>query len=120
MAEDSRQILVVEDHAPLGYFIKWALDGAGWAVVGPIAAHRAAMDAARRLPLALVVIDRMLQEKETFAIAEAAIERGIPCLLMSGHPHSTMPERFQDLPFLEKPFTMKALFDAVQAALSGG
>jgi DNA-binding response OmpR family regulator len=119
MAASSLRILVIEDHAPLGRFITGALASAGWAVIGPVTDHVAALDAARRQPLDLALMDRMLGGKETLAIADALAERGIPCLLMSGYPRSTLPERFQGSPFLEKPFTMDTLLDAVRAVVGG-
>src|SRR6266851_3781563 len=109
------RILVIEDHPPLGRFITAALVTAGCAVVGPVTDPVAALDAARRLPLDLALMDRMLGDEETLAIADALAERGIPCILMSGYPRSTLPARFQDSPFLEKPFTMDTLLDAVRA-----
>ena len=117
MAASSLRILVVEDHVPLGRFITAALAGAGWAVVGPVTGHVAALDAARHQPLDLALMDRMLGGEDTLAIADALAERGIPCLLMSGYPRSTLPARFQDSPFLEKPFTMDTLLDAVRAVI---
>jgi DNA-binding response OmpR family regulator len=117
MATASLRILVIEDHPPLGRFITAALATAGWAVVGPVTDHVSALDAARRQPLDLAVMDRMLGGEETLAIADALAERGIPCLLMSGYSRSTLPERFQDSAFLEKPFTMDTLLDAVRAVV---
>lgn len=116
MAEAVLRVLVVEDHIGLGRFIGAALDVAGWVAIGPVTEHAAAIDAAQRLPCDLVLLDRMLQGEETLAIAVAASERGLPCLLMSGYPRSTLPGRLRALPFLEKPFTMDALIAAVRAA----
>jgi len=119
MAASSLRILVIEDHPPLGRFITAALAGAGWVVVGPVTDHASALDAARHQPLDLALMDRMLRGEETLAIGDALAERGIPCLLMSGYPRSTLPERFQNSPFLEKPFTMDMLLDAVRAVVGG-
>ena len=119
MATATLRILVIEDHPPLGRFITAALSGPGWAVLGPFTDHASALDAARRLPLDLALIDRMLQGEETLVIADTLVERGIPCLFMSGYPRSTLPERFRDFPFLEKPFTMDALVSAVRATVGG-
>ena len=113
------RILVVEDHRPLGRFITAALATAGCAVVGPVTDRASALDAARHLPLDLAVMDRMLGGEETLAIADALAERDIPFLLMSGYPRSTLPERFRGSPFLEKPFTMNTLLDAVRAVVGG-
>jgi DNA-binding response OmpR family regulator len=115
MAEPLR-VLVVEDHAAFGRFVAALLEGAGWAVVGPVGEPGAALEMARRLPLDAALIDWMLQGEEAFAIAEALAGRDIGCVLMSGHPRSSLPERFRDLPFLEKPFAMEALFAALGAA----
>src|SRR4051794_4619360 len=117
MTASPSRILVVEDHPPLGRFIAMALESAGWMVVGPITDHASALQAARSQPLDLALMDRMLQGVETLAIADLLAERSIPCLLMSGYPRSTLPERFQDRPFLEKPFSMVALLDAVRAVM---
>jgi DNA-binding response OmpR family regulator len=120
MVASTLRILVIEDHPALGRFIAEALEAAGWAVVGLIGDHASALDAARREPFDLAVMDRMLRGKETLAIADALAGRSIPFLLMSGYPRSTLPDRFRDGPFLEKPFTMDTLLDAVRAIVGGG
>lgn len=120
MVASTLRILVIEDHHPLGRFIAGTLETAGWAVVGPIADPVSALDAARHEPLDVVLMDRMLGGKETLAIADALALRSIPFLLMSGYPRATLPARFRDSPFLEKPFTMDTLLDAVRAMVGGG
>jgi DNA-binding response OmpR family regulator len=120
MIEPPVRILVIEDHHPLGRLITGALKTAGWTVVGPIADRAEALDAARRLPFDLVLMDRMLQGEDALAIADVVAERGIPHVLMSGYARSTLPERFRDGAFLEKPFALDTLLDAVRATLAGG
>jgi DNA-binding response OmpR family regulator len=115
MTEGGPRILVVEDHAALGRFIGAALATAGWVVVGPFNEYASAMDAARRTPLDLAVLDRLLGGEETFAILDVLFERGVGCLLISGHPREALPERYRDFPFLLKPFTMSALLGALRA-----
>lgn len=111
------RILVVEDHAALGRFIAAALRSAGWLVSGPIADREQALAAALQLRVDLCLMDRQLRNGEVFAVADALIARRIRCLFVSGHARQTLPERFRTLPFLEKPFTMEELLDAVRAAL---
>jgi DNA-binding response OmpR family regulator len=117
--EAATRVLVIEDHEPLGRFITAALSGGGWVVTGPISSQAAAFDAVRRQRFAIAVMDCMLRGQEAFAIADAIVERGAGCLLISGHPRSTLPARLRDLPFLEKPFTMSALVTAVRAIEAG-
>jgi DNA-binding response OmpR family regulator len=100
------RILIVEDHPALGLFIAATLKTGGWMVVGPVTDFEAAMDSARRLPLDLALMDRLLRGKETLPVADVLAERGIPCVLIRGYPRSTLPARFRDYPFLEKPFTI--------------
>lgn len=120
MAGAASRILVIEDHPALGRLISAGLAGAGWVVLGPVADRDDALDAARRLPCELALMDRWLRGEESFAIADALLARGVPVLLMSGYPRATLPERFRAFPFLEKPFTTQALLGAVRGALGGG
>jgi DNA-binding response OmpR family regulator len=115
VAETALRILVVEDHAALGRFIAEVLAGAGYSVVGPLANEAAALEAVARDRFDLAVIDRRLRGEETSALGDALAARDIACLLISGFPRSTLPERFRELPFLEKPFTMDQLVAAVNA-----
>jgi DNA-binding response OmpR family regulator len=115
VSEAVRRILIVEDHAALARFIGAAVATAGWAVVGPFPDHASAMDAARRVPLDLAVLDRLLAGEETFAILDVLVERGVGCVLISGYPRDGLPKRYRALPFLLKPFTMDALLAALRA-----
>jgi CheY-like chemotaxis protein len=114
------RILVIEDHAALGRFVRAALQGVGWVVVGPIADPAAALEAVRQQEFDLALLDRMLRGGETLAVADALSARGVPCVLMSGYPRSTLPPRLRDWPFLEKPFSAEALIAAARDALDGG
>src|SRR5690348_13426592 len=102
MTRAGARILVVEDHRALGRLIAATLADAGWVTVGPISDHASALDAVRREPLAMALLDRMLHGQDTDAIADAVAERGIACLLISGYPRASLPPRLRDLPFLEK------------------
>lgn len=100
----------------MGRFITAALTGAGWSVLGPATDCASALAAVRGEQFDIAILDRMLRGDDALAIADAVIARGAPCLLISGHPRSSLPARFYDLPFLEKPFTMDALLAALAAA----
>lgn len=107
------RILVVEDHAPMARSMVAALTAAGWIAeaVGELAA---ALDAARQSPIDLAVIDRSIRGESAFGIIDALQTRGLPCLLVSGHPRSTLPQQYRHLAFLEKPFAMRDLVAAVK------
>ena len=119
MPEAASRILVIEDHGALGRFIAATLTSAGWTVIGPVDNLASAIDAVRRDRFAVAVLDRMLRGEEAFAVADAVVARGAGLLLISGYSRSALPERFRDLPFLEKPFTKEALLETV-SAIAGG
>jgi DNA-binding response OmpR family regulator len=116
MTDSGRRILVIEDHPALGRFIAATLSKAGWAVVGPVADRAAAIEAARGGRLDFAVMDCVLQNGDTFDVADQLAQRGVRLLLMSGFSRASLPYRFRDVPFLEKPFSMDALLDAVREA----
>jgi DNA-binding response OmpR family regulator len=111
------RILVAEDHPALGRFITAVLAAAGWTVVGPLGDCTAALAAVQQESYDLAMIDRTLRGEDALPIARAAHERGLPCLLVTGYPRASLPERFRDYPFLEKPFAKEALVEAVRYAL---
>jgi DNA-binding response OmpR family regulator len=113
------RVMIIEDHGALGRFIAATLSSAGWSVIGQVCDHAAAMEAARHRQFELAIIDRMLQGEDSFGIAEAIIEREIGVLLISGYPRSSLPERFHNLPYLEKPFAVGDLLAAVEAIADG-
>jgi CheY-like chemotaxis protein len=89
-------------------------------VVGPITDHASAIEAVRHQNFDLALLDRMLRGQETLAVADALAACRVPCVLMSDYPRSTLPERFRDWPFLEKPFSAEALVGAARGALERG
>ena len=113
------RILVVEDHAELARFITAVLSTAGCVVLDPVSDYDEALAAAGERAFDLAVIDRMLRGREATAIVDLLTARRIPVLLISGYARSLLPQRLQNLLFLEKPFTPQALLDAVSAAAQG-
>lgn len=99
------RILIVEDEYFLADDLDEALTGAGAEVLGPIPSVEAAtafitggaaIDAA--------ILDINLHGEMVFPAADALRERGIPFAFATGYDQSALPDRFAQVPRLEKPF----------------
>ncbi len=112
-------ILVVEDDREIGALLDLLLEQCGYR---PLIANDAAAGAellgTSRIDLVIADVGvGCLSAPDVVALAQSA---GIPVLLMSGDP-TTIEERLGGpMPFLEKPFGIAALEEAIGALLAAG
>ena len=111
-------ILIAEDEALVGLFLRDELTAAGYEVVGPVASVREATAAVIREALSGAVVDVSLQGGDAYAVMDELLARGVPILVSTGGGHAGMPERFRSIPTLHKPYTM-AQIGAVLPELFG-
>jgi two-component system OmpR family response regulator len=111
-----RSLLVVDDHREICEVIETHLRERGDAVtIASDGAEARALLACGRYDLA--VIDVLMPGEGGLALAALAEERGVPVLLMSGHPERMeLPPGLERYPLLRKPFRFADL-DAALAAL---
>jgi len=110
-----RRILVVEDSPVVGPFTVDILADLGCEVVGPapnMAAARALADAAA---FDAALMDVHIRGERVFRLCEMLDSKGIPFVLTSGYADWHMPEKWDDRPRLQKPYTV----DQVAEALGG-
>ena len=110
-----RRILLIEDSPVVGPFTADLLDELGCVVVGPapnMAAARELVDAGE---FDAALIDVHIRGERVFPLCEMLQARGLPFVLTSGYADWQMPEKWQDRPRLQKPYTL----DQVEEALSG-
>lgn len=99
-----RRILVVEDDFFIADDFAALLEAAGARVVGPVATLAEAlslMKTAEQIDGALLDIN--LQGEMAYALADALRARGVPVVFVTGYSRSAVPERYADIPLLEKP-----------------
>lgn len=121
---DGSRILIVEDEYFLADDLSEALREAGAEVLGPIPSvdaatafvtGGAAIDAA--------ILDINLHGEMVFPVADALRDRGIPFAFVTGYDQSAVPDRFAEVPRLEKPFKgarVAAVLTPLMAACSSG
>jgi len=113
-------ILLVEDDVYVQYFIWKLLKADGFTVL--TAGNGAfAMEASRSHP---GTIDLLLTDMEMPRMSGLDLARnirterpGIKTLVMSGEPSCKEQVHISGLPFLQKPFTLNALRDSIEALL---
>jgi len=106
MADDlsGLRILVVEDDFLIAMDIKEAIEQLGGHVVGPIGRLKQAQDLARREVVDAAILDVKLDGDVTLPLAEELLVRGVPVVLATGYDLESLPEKFQRVPHLRKPF----------------
>lgn len=108
MAESlrGRVVLVVEDEFYLADDLATALANVGAEVLGPfgrVEEVRRLIEGGEAVDLAILDID--LVGDRVFPVADLLRKRNAPFLFATGYDPEIIPERFSDVPRLEKPFT---------------
>lgn len=113
-ALEGRKILVVEDSPVVAPFTADVLGELGYEVVGPAPNMAAARDLVDGEEFDAAVMDIHIRGERVFSLCEVLSAKGIPFVLTSGYADWQIPDRWQNAPRLQKPYTM----DQVQAALA--
>jgi len=108
-------VLIVEDEFYLADDLASALAGAGAKVLGPVGR----VEDARRLvesdqSVDLAILDIDLFGDRVFPVADLLRARRTPFLFATGYDPEIIPQRFLDVPRLEKPFTAAAVISLLE------
>lgn len=118
MASDNRgrrRILVVEDETMIAMILEEILADLGCDVVGPASKLETAIGLARDEVIDAAVLDITIRGGQVFPVADILLGRGIPFILASGYGEWALPEAFQGMPRLQKPFTIDEAAKAISA-----
>jgi CheY-like chemotaxis protein len=110
-----RRILIVEDSPVLAPFTADVLAELGCEVAGlapNMAVAREMVDAGE---FDAALMDVHIRGERVFPLCEVLAAKGVPFVLTSGYADWTMPEKWDDRPRLQKPYTI----EQVEEALSG-
>lgn len=111
------RILVVEDEYYLADDLVRALRSHGADVAGPVGtlAQAEALVAKGRIDCA--ILDINLRGEMAFPVADRLGEAGVPFLIATGYSRSHLPERFGEIPRLQKPYDADQLLALVPEAM---
>lgn len=116
-----KRVLVVEDEFLVALGLEDNLRSLGCTVVGPIASLSGAMAAAAHEKVDAAILDVNLAGEAVYPAASILADRGIPFIFCSGYTGSVrMPAEFADAPRVAKPYTSRAIAEALSDLLSGG
>ena len=116
-------VLVAEDEVFVREMVVDALRQRGYTVIA-VPTGQAALEvlAGDDRPIAVLLTDAVMPGMTGLELIDAARARrpDLPAILMSGYTAQTVDERglAEDIGFLEKPFTLVALEDAIRGALA--
>jgi CheY-like chemotaxis protein len=109
-----RRILVVEDSPVVAPFTADLLSDLGCEVVGPAPNMAAARELVEEGAFDGALMDVHIRGERVFPLCEILEARGIPFVLTSGYADWNMPDKWEERPRLQKPYTV----EQVEAALS--
>ena len=118
VAEERKLILVVEDDPDVGPVMEHVLISAGYRVQ-LVAALAEALSQLQSRTYDLVLTDVMLPDGNGIGIADAASDRGIACLVVTGHALRLPVEDLARHEVLLKPVRARELVIAVERRLAG-
>jgi CheY-like chemotaxis protein len=101
---DARRVLVVEDDYFLADDLVGALRETGLEVVGPVGTLEDAQRLVDEERIDCAILDLNLRGEMAFPVADRLGEAGIPFVFATGYSRAAVPERFRDVPHVEKPF----------------
>ncbi len=113
----ARRVLIVEDEALVAMLVEEMLTDLGFEVVGPAMRLQRALQLARQEDFDVAVLDVNLANEQSFPVAEALRERGIPFIFATGYGSKGLTETFRDSITLQKPFEARQLEQALSRAI---
>src|SRR5881275_2420314 len=110
-----RRILVIEDSPVLAPFTADVLADLGCDVVGPAPNMAVAREMVDEGEFDAALMDVHIRGERVFPLCELLAAKGVPFVLTSGYADWGIPEKWDDRPRLQKPYTI----EQVEEALSG-
>jgi DNA-binding NarL/FixJ family response regulator len=112
---DGLRVLVVEDEPVVAMCLEDILETLGCQTVGPAARLADGLALAEQEPLGAAILDINLAGERSTPIAEALRRRGVPFAFASGY--GAVPEGFETLPLIAKPYRESDIDGALKAIL---
>jgi CheY-like chemotaxis protein len=106
---DGLRILVLDDELLAAMDLAHMIKGLGATVVGPVGTLAEAEQLAREPELHGAILDVKIQTTTSLPLAVQLQERGVSVVLATGYGSNMLPERFEKVPKLAKPYGLAAV-----------
>lgn len=111
-------ILIAEDEIFLAMMLQDLLEADGYEV-SKVASVADALDAIASRPPDAAILDINLAGEQSFPVAKALRERGVPFLFATGYGEGALPEEFGGERTMQKPYLPHVLRSQLVALLNG-
>jgi len=115
---DGKRVLLVEDEYYIADDLRRILEGVGARVVGPLSTLAKGHEALDDARFDCAVIDLNLHGESALPIANRLSDSGKSFAIATAYGSGSIPDRFKDVPRVEKPFDPPAVLKLV-GRLSG-
>jgi len=109
-----RRVLLVEDEAMVAGMLQRMLAELGYAVVGPATDIDEAMAMIGGGGIDAALLDINLDGKMSYPVADELASRGIPFVFSTGYGEEELPDEYEGVRLLKKPFRRSGLGDALE------
>lgn len=107
-------VLLVEDNYLLASALQDAMEQLGAEVLGPYAHVANALQGLQQAKhVDAGLLDINLGSEQSFPVADALSQLGVPTLLLTGYDNSALPAPYRQLPCLQKPVNLAAMLAAL-------
>jgi len=114
-----RSILIVEDEPLIAMMLEDFLESMGHKVRGTCDSVSQALAEAEKGGFDLAILDVNLKGENVWPVASRLRELGVPFVIASGGHVDPPPSEFQDVPMIEKPYTIDRVTPVLNEALAG-
>jgi DNA-binding response OmpR family regulator len=108
------RVLLVEDEAVIAMDLEQWLTELGFEVVGPFRRKRDGLRALRDGRIDFAVLDYLLGDDDSGAIADRLKRLRVPYVFLTGCPELLLHKTRHRAPMLEKPISWRQMTDALQ------
>jgi CheY-like chemotaxis protein len=107
-------VLIVEDELLIATTLEMMLSEKGYEIAGPAPTVEEALAVLETTQPDVALLDYRLGNSTTESLLSVLQERGIPACMVTGYGRDALPERYQQYPVLEKPFSLSELLEELR------
>ena len=100
----NKNVLIVEDEYVIALDLEHTVRKHGANVVGPASSVDEAMNLLAHTRIDCAVLDINLQGERVYTVADSLQRAGIPYVFATGYDAPSIPERYEKVPCICKPF----------------
>ena len=112
-----KRILIIEDSPVVAPFTADVVEELGATVVGPAPNIASARQLIEEEQFDAALMDIHIRGERAFYLCDLLEAKGVPFVLTSGYADWQIPEKWQDRPRLQKPYTLQQVEGALNALL---